>query len=350
LDVEEAARKAMQLRHQLIPLLYNASWINATTSEPPILPLYYRWPDSPAAYTSPQSYLFCRQILVAPFTKAIETSLGLARQVIWLPQGDWYNFFTGEYLQGGSWTAVYGRLQDIPAFISSGTIIPINDDGSSNGTALPTSLTIRAVPGKASTFSLYEDDGVSQAYKYGNYSETEIKQELNGDTWQFSISPRQGSFSEVPANRTWRLEVFGLTSPSSLSCLVDTASIQPSWYYDQTRHILHIEFGELAASSSLTLSLQGIKPYKDETPILKRIENVIEYAQIPSIVKQRFLNDLPQILGNPGKIMDFANQFTENQLLAIFEAAFNHLSDPIPPDTSQAFSNMLNTFKALIRG
>jgi len=350
LDVEEAARQAMQLRHRLIPLLYNASWTNTTTGEPPILPLYYRWPDAAAAYTSPQSYLFCQQILAAPFTKPIDTNLGLSRQVVWLPQGDWYNFFTGEYLQGGSWTVVYGRLEDIPAFISSGVLVPLNDDGSSNGTDLPTALTIRAVPGKASTFSLYEDDGISQAYLNGKYSITEIQQDLSGETWQFTICPRHGDLPEVPENRNWRLEVFGLTSPTSLACLVDTESIQPSWHYDQSQHILRIDFGELPAKKALKLTLQGVKAYKDETPIFKRVENVIEYAQIPSIVKQRFIADLPQILGNPGKIMAFANQFTESQLLAIFEAAFNHQSDPIPQDTGQAFSNMMNTFKTLMRG
>ena len=131
----------MQLRHRLVPLLYTAAWQNATTGEPPILPLYYRWPDEAAAYSSPQAYLLCQQILVAPFTTPMDPATGLSRQVVWLPKGDWYHFFTGEYLQGGSWTAVYGRSQDIPAFIPSGALIPLNNDGVSNGVDLPTSLT-----------------------------------------------------------------------------------------------------------------------------------------------------------------------------------------------------------------
>ncbi len=350
LDVEETARNAMQLRHRLIPLLYNASWINSTSGEPPILPLYYRWPEEAAAYTSPQSYLFCQQILAAPITKPIDSSTGLSRQVIWLPRGDWYNFFTGEYLQGGSWTVMYGRLQDIPAFIAPGALIPLNADEVSNGVDLPAKLMIRAVPGKTSSFHLYEDDGVSQAYLKGDYSITELRQELSDNNWLFSISPRQGSFSKAPLNRSWQLEVFGLSSTSSLNCLVDGKEITPSWHYDVDLHILQINLGELPATSSLNLTLQGVQAYKDETPIFKRVEKVIEYAQIPSIVKQQFLNDLPQILGNPGRIMAFANKFTDSQLLSIFEAAFNHQSDPIPQDIDQAFSNMMNTFNTLMRG
>ena len=348
LNVEEAARQAMQLRHRLIPLLYNASWKNATTGEPPILPLYYRWPDAPSAYTSPQSYLFCQQILAAPFTKPMDPSTGLSRQVIWLPRGDWYNFFTGEYLQGGSWTAVYGRSQDIPAFIALGALIPLNDDGLSNGADLPTSMTIRAVPGKASSFCLYEDDGVSQAYQKGEFAITEFRQELSGDTWRFNIAPNQGSFSGLPKSRYWQLEVFGLTKPTVVSCQVGGEGLNSSWTYDEDKHILRINFGSIPSSTPLDLTLQDVQTYKDETPIFKRVEANIEYAQIPSIVKQQFLRDLPQILGNPGRIMGFANKFTESQLLAIFEAAFNHQSDPIPQDTGQAFSNMMNTFNTLM--
>jgi alpha-glucosidase (family GH31 glycosyl hydrolase) len=349
LDVEGAARHAMQLRHRLIPLLYNASWKNATTGEPPILPLYYRWPDASPAYSSPQSYLFCEQILVAPFTRPMDPSTGLSRQVVWLPRGDWYNFFTGEYLQGGSWTVVYGRLQDVPAFIAASALIPMNADGLSNGAELPTTMLIRTVPGKASSFSLYEDDGNSQDYQSGESAITEIHQELSGDTWHFSISPLQGSFAGALEFRNWQVEVFGITAPISLSCQIGGENLNPLWNYDEAKHILRIDFGSVPSDGALSLKLQGVQAYKDETPIFNRVESIIEYAQSPSIVKQLFLMDLPKILGNPGKIMGFASKFTESQLLAIFEAAFNHQSDPIPQDTGQAYSNMMNTFNALMR-
>ncbi len=350
LDVEEAARQAMQLRHRLIPLLYNASWVNADSGEPPILPLYYRWPDAPAAYTSPQSYLFCQQIFVAPFNRPIDPSTGLSRQVVWLPRGDWFNFFTGEYLQGGSWTVVYGRLQDIPAFIAPGSLIPLNNDGISNGVDLPASLTVRTVPGKVSTFSLYEDDGISQGYQNGEFALTEIQQELSGDTWQFNISPRQGNFNGALDSRTWMVEVIGISEPEKLTCRIGGENIYPSWDYYESQHVLRVDFGDVPAGSNVELTLQGIQTHREETPIFNRVEAAIEYAQIPSIVKQQFLIDLPQILANPGKIMAFANKFTESQLLAIFEAAFNHQSDPIPQETGQAFANMINTFNALLRG
>ena len=350
LDVEESARQAMQLRHRLIPLLYSASWRNATTGEPPILPLYYRWPDESAAYASPQSYLFCQQILVAPFTKPMDASTGLSRQVVWLPKGDWYNFFTGEYLQGGSWTAVYGRPQDIPAFISAGALIPLNNDGISNGVDLPASLTVRAVPGKASSFSLYEDDGASQAYQHGESGITEIKQELIGDAWQFSISLLHGSFVGAPESRDWQVEVYGITLPKTLLCQVGEEIVDPAWTFEEARHILRVDFGKVPSNYAIQLTLKGVEAYKEEAPIFKRVEAVLEYAQSPSIVKQQFLGDLPQILGNPGRILGIANKFTESQLLAIFEAAFNHQTDPIPPDTGQAFTNMMTSFNALLRG
>lgn len=350
LDVEEFARQAMQLRRRLIPLLYTAAWLNSSTGEPPILPLYYRWPNEAGAYTTPQAYLFCQQILVAPFTAPQDSSTGLCRQAVWLPQGDWYNLFSGEYLQGGSWTAIYGTMAEIPAFITSGALIPLDGDSVSNGADNPSQLIIRAVPGKESRFKLYEDDGVSQLYLNGEFAFTELRQELCTDSWCFSISARQGSYRDAPQSRSWQLEVFGLTKPASLICTIGKEPLVPEWNYDESRHILKIMIGEKTENLALDLRLHGVKPYKEEKPIFQRIETVLELAQLPSITKQYFLNDLPNILANPAKILSLANQFTDAQLLSIFEAAFNHQSSPIPQDQNQAFINMMNTFKSLMKG
>ncbi len=37
----------------------------------------------------------------------------LSRQVVWLPEGDWYHVFTGEYYEGDRWHAIYGALHAI---------------------------------------------------------------------------------------------------------------------------------------------------------------------------------------------------------------------------------------------
>ncbi|MEA4812106.1 MAG: glycoside hydrolase family 31 protein [Anaerolineaceae bacterium] len=349
LDVEEAARQAMQFRHRLIPLLYTAAWQNTLTGQPPILPLYYRWPEEPSAYAAKQSYLFCGQIISAPFTVPQDPSTGLTRQPLWLPKGDWYNLFTGEYTQGGSWTVLYGRPHEIPAFIPSGAIIPLNNDAISNGADIPSSLTLRIVPGKASTYTFYEDDGQSQAYREGQFATTQITQEISENTWQLQIAARQGNFRGAPASRQWNLEVFGISLPASLSCTLDGENHEINWNYQESSGILRVDLGTLPAEKSLNLQAQGVSQLREEIALINRVERVLEHAQLPSILKQRFFNDLPELMLNPKKFLGIASQFTDGQLLAIFEAAFNHQSLPISEDIQQAFSNMMNTFNAMIR-
>ena len=36
--------------------------------------------------------------------------------MVWLPEGDWFDFTTGEYFAGGRTVTLYGTLDDIPVF------------------------------------------------------------------------------------------------------------------------------------------------------------------------------------------------------------------------------------------
>ena len=86
----------------------------------------------------------------------------------------------------------------------------------------------------------------------------EIRQELTGDTWQFGVSPRQGSFAGAPESRNWQLEVYGITLPAGLNCQVGKKDFDAPWTYDEARHILRVDFGEVPAGSTIKLSLQGV--------------------------------------------------------------------------------------------
>jgi len=164
-DVLENVRTAMQLRHALLPLIYTANWLNAQQGEPLILPMYYSYPDEEAAYQAPNQYTFGRQLLVAPITQPVDPTTKLARHAVWLPAGQWFDFFTNEAHEGGSWLTVYGDQSQIPVFAKAGAIIPMNADGPANGVKLPSRLHLKFFAGSDGSYQLYEDDGETQYYR-----------------------------------------------------------------------------------------------------------------------------------------------------------------------------------------
>ena len=119
-EVLRVLREALQLRHALIPYTYTMAYRAHAESLPLSEPMYYEYPDEEAAYHCPQQYLFGSELIAAPFVDPADPTIELSRQVVWLPQGDWYDLFSGEYYVGDQWHAIYGRLGDIPVFAKAG--------------------------------------------------------------------------------------------------------------------------------------------------------------------------------------------------------------------------------------
>jgi len=115
----------MQLRHALIPYLYTLSWTHATDDILPIRPMYHDYPDQDEAYACPQQYAFGSDLIAGAVYLARRSDTRMARQVVWLPDGDWYDFFSGQHYAGGGWQRALRSLQDIPVFAKAGAIVPL---------------------------------------------------------------------------------------------------------------------------------------------------------------------------------------------------------------------------------
>lgn len=110
-------------------------------------------------------YMMGKNILVAPLFK-----WNTKREVV-LPLGNWYDFYTGDYVGNGEVIHVDAGLDRIPLFVKDGGIIPMmqtirqTSEWSSN-----TALEVRVYGTKNSEFELYDDDGKSFDYQKGKYS------------------------------------------------------------------------------------------------------------------------------------------------------------------------------------
>ena len=207
-ECERSMKKFLRLRHALIPYLYSMNYRLSEFGVPLIRPLYYEYGEK-EAYMNRTEYLFGSEMIVSPIVKPHDHSTGLGSAEVYLPSGDWYDFFTGKRYKGGKTFAAYRDLQTMPVFVKSGGIIPMQENASYNDINNPLVLNIKVFAGAANSFELYEDDGISLEYKKGKYAITKMNFEW-GNTAVFSIST-EGERQIIPKQRLYIIEFIGIT-------------------------------------------------------------------------------------------------------------------------------------------
>jgi alpha-glucosidase (family GH31 glycosyl hydrolase) len=113
------------LRHALIPYIYSMAWRMAQRSIPLVTPMYYWHGEHEESYRCRNQFWFGSELIVAPFVAPRHAETNLSRCTVWLPEGDWFDFNTGEHFAGGRTLTVYGGLDEIPVFARAGAIVPL---------------------------------------------------------------------------------------------------------------------------------------------------------------------------------------------------------------------------------
>ncbi len=350
-DVLDQARSAMQLRHALIPLLYTANWQNAQTGEPLILPMYYSNPTDESAYQAPNQYTFARQLLVAPITRPADPSTKLSRQPVWLPEGLWYDFFTGEAFEGGCWTTVYADRGKTPVFAKAGSIIPLNPDCDSHGVQLPTKLLIKIFTGEDGQFELYEDDGESQSYLDGAFVLTGFSQKRVGNDLEITRSAVKGHpelVSGFPQSRDFQFEIVGVSKPAGISVSDGKTNLAFWSEYNEDNKTLTIETPNVSSDQFITIQLINLRAEPLESTPVSRLTYLLHHFYLSSLIKQQFMQKLPQLMTNPSGFLEIAHYFSKSQLLAIYEAIFPYSENKPQTDITSAYEVMMTQMKKLI--
>lgn len=148
-DIREIMGRFLRLRHQLIPYLHAMNHRCHEEGIPLIRPMYHGWPGSEDAYRCPNQYEFGSQMIVAPVVTPGDLKQGISKTDVWLPDGTYYDFFTGIRYKGGRWVRAYRPLSSIPVFVKAGGIIPMEECDSS--------LLLLVYPDADGHFTLYDD-------------------------------------------------------------------------------------------------------------------------------------------------------------------------------------------------
>lgn len=179
--VLDLVRDAIGLRYRLLPYVYAAFVEASETGAPVQRPLVFDHQRDAAVRDVDDEYLFGRDLLVAPVTQAGQT----ARQV-YLPAGDWYDWHTGELIEGASYVLSVTPMDRIPIYARGGAVIPMWPEAPrSTMNHHPRVVELHAfVPGRDGVHEsmLQEDDGLTTAALDGARYRTTFTLSRSGDT------------------------------------------------------------------------------------------------------------------------------------------------------------------------
>jgi alpha-glucosidase len=220
----------LKLRQRLIPYLYTLFQVCHRTGFPILRPLLFEDPEDETTYTADDEFLFGDALLVAPISRP-----GVEHRHVYLPQGTWFHYWTGERFDGPAHILAHGPLGEPPLYVRANTAVPMGPDMAHTGERTLDPLTFLLYPAEGADESvLYEDAGNGFGYENGEYAQRTVVCEGSADSVTVRLGERHGSF--VPEREELRLELRGFGSaPETVA--VNGESVESS-YDEESRTVL----------------------------------------------------------------------------------------------------------------
>lgn len=276
----------VKLRYRLLPYIYSTARVAAATGMPIVRAMPLMYPDDANCRTLHQQYMLGDYLLVAAHTNEV-----------YLPAGEWIDYWTG-HVYNGKTTIAYtvpdhagGAL-----FIRAGAILPMwpvmdyIDTGEHHAHNRQT-IILHIYPDRhrQSSFTLYEDDGITLDYTAGAAARTSIQCQVSEQHTILQIGRRVGSYKGMPMKRDYEIwlhdkhkptevKVHGEKWPESAGQLRTKQG--KSWRYDrQARAVQLFATGESADTpggvlprpGDIALQIECLHPPQSLTGDAKRI-------------------------------------------------------------------------------
>ena len=192
---EDIIRKYLKLRYALLPFLYTTLEEAHRTGVPLFRPLLLNYQNDPNTYNLDDQFMIGDDLLLAPILKPDVT-----RRLVYLPAGVWYDYWTGKQYTGGTMISVDAPLDVAPMFVRGGAIIPVGPMLNYVGEKPSDTIGFVIYPDEAGGASgdLYEDDGISPAYKSGAFRRTSFSSRRTARGFTVSIGAAQGTYNPGP--------------------------------------------------------------------------------------------------------------------------------------------------------
>ena len=254
-------RDAILLRYRFTPYLYSAEYEASRTGAPIMRPRVYEFQDDPAVDDESFEFTFGRDILVANVLEP-----GAKTWKVYLPAGskwyDWGNNYA--CYEGGPTIEIPVEISTIPLFLREGAIVPkAANQLMSMANDHMTSLHLTLVPGADSTYTLYDDDGVTNDFKDGVCRKTRIT--MTGSSVVKVAFAAEGSYTDfvedvtVEMVRKDRSPFWVALDGRKLEHYLNHRKFDAAaegWYYSQTKRAVLVKYANPRKDATLTVSFE----------------------------------------------------------------------------------------------
>lgn len=217
-------RSYLKLKSELLPYTYSVA-AEAVDGKPIIRAMFLDYPNDYTLGTSTQyQYMYGPSFLVAPIYKDTEMdSVGNdVRNGIYLPEGKWVDYFSGDVYSGGRIINNYSApLWKLPVFVKSDAIIPMTNPNNNPSQIRQDYRAYEIYAEKEASFSQYDDDGITQDYLSGDYTRTPINTLVNDSKLTVTIEPTVGDYDGFETQKETELRINVSTEPKKVTAKVD---------------------------------------------------------------------------------------------------------------------------------
>jgi alpha-glucosidase (family GH31 glycosyl hydrolase) len=190
----------------------------SVTGVPAVRALILEYPDDPVVQGTRTQYQFLLGpgLLVAPVYA--DTSI---RDSIYLPRGQWYDFWNDSVINGPVVLNGYpAPLEKLPLFVKAGSILPMYPSMNYDGERPADTITLDLYPGENGAFEMVEDEGSDRSYRKGEYSRTLFRFNYSTEKKRItdiSIGASIGNYHGKLPERAWLIRVHSSEMPAKVT-------------------------------------------------------------------------------------------------------------------------------------
>jgi alpha-glucosidase (family GH31 glycosyl hydrolase) len=196
-ETKRLAKKAIELRYQLLPYNYTLAFENNQTGAPLMRPLFFEEPENVALQVNSNSYLWGNDFLISPIT----FSKKKYQEVYFPKKSNWFDFYTDKKFKGGETKNIPTRRAYIPTYVRAGAFIPMTKIVQSTIAFNPNELILHYYHDKdvlESKGRLYLDNGaMANAFGKGKYEILSFTSKVNNETLKINLTAKTGKLYSV---------------------------------------------------------------------------------------------------------------------------------------------------------
>ena len=174
-EIMSIYRKYVKLRYHFIPYIYDLFHEQEANGMPIMRPLVLMYPEDKEVRDMNDEFMVGPNFLVAPVV-----TQGTTKRLVYLPEGEWYDYWTKERFAGGQWIIKEAPLDVCPIYVKAGAVIPVMEDCDYIPEKTADTLQLEVYDG-IGKWTTYLDNGTDFDYREGKCNQYDITQTANGD-------------------------------------------------------------------------------------------------------------------------------------------------------------------------